>query len=79
MREMDEIKTQQNTLFNQKIKSNNWENLVIKDSDNKDKYSIEEIKNKIILGDAFKVLKKINDETFDMAFIDPPLFPAIAK
>lgn len=71
---MDEIKSQQNTLFNQKVKSNDWENFVVKDSDNKDKYLIEEIKNKIIWGDAFKVLKKIDDETFDMIFMDPPYF-----
>lgn len=47
--------------------------MLIKDTDKKLKYSLEEIKNKIILGDAFKVLKKI-DKVFDMVFIDPPYF-----
>ncbi|MGC8979667.1 DNA-methyltransferase [Caldisericum sp.] len=49
-------------------------NLVIEDKEEKQKYAIEEIKNKIILGDAFKVFKKIDDEVFDMVFIDPPYF-----
>jgi len=47
--------------------------MLIKDTNKKLKYSLEEIKNKIILGDAFKVLKKI-DKVFDMVFIDPPYF-----
>jgi DNA modification methylase len=49
-------------------------NLVIEDKEERKKYQIEEIKNKVILGDTFKVLKKINDEVFDMVFIDPPYF-----
>jgi len=50
------------------------EKMVVKDSDEKDRYSLEEIKNKVILGDALKVLKKIDEEIFDMVFIDPPYF-----
>ena len=49
-------------------------NLVLKDTTEKQKYSIEEVRNKIILGDAFKVLQKIDDESVDMVFIDPPYF-----
>lgn len=52
----------------------NFSEFTIEDKDNKQKYSLEEIQNKIILGDAFKVLKKIEDEIFDMVFIDPPYF-----
>jgi len=48
--------------------------MVVKDSDEKERYSLEEIKNKVILGDALKVLKKIDEEIFDMVFIDPPYF-----
>ncbi|MEM4058805.1 MAG: DNA methyltransferase [Thermoplasmata archaeon] len=48
--------------------------MVIEDKDEKQKYLLDEIKNNIILGDAFKVLKKIDDEVFDMVFIDPPYF-----
>jgi len=49
-------------------------NLVLRDIIEKQKYSIEEVRNKIILGDAFKVLQKIDDESVDMVFIDPPYF-----
>lgn len=47
---------------------------VIEDDENIEKYNINEIKNKVILGDTFKVLKKIEDECVDMVFIDPPYF-----
>lgn len=50
------------------------ENLVVEDTEENVKYSLEEIKNKVILGDAFKILKKIDDEVADMVFIDPPYF-----
>jgi len=48
--------------------------LVIEDKQEIERYKIQEIKNKIILGDALKVLKKIDNEIFDMVFIDPPYF-----
>jgi len=47
---------------------------LIKDTEEKRKYFLNEIKNKVILGDAFKVLEKIDDKVFDMVFIDPPYF-----
>ena len=50
------------------------EDLIIEDKEGKGRYSISEIKNRVILGDVFKVLKKIEDEVFDMVFIDPPYF-----
>jgi DNA modification methylase len=37
-------------------------------------YNLNELSNSVICGDAFKVLKKIPKETFDMVFIDPPYF-----
>jgi len=49
-------------------------NFVIEDKPEKSKYDLSEIENKIILGDTFKVLKKIKNEVFDMVFIDPPYF-----
>ena len=64
----------QNTPFKKVLKHIKLNNLVIKDYDEKKRYSIDEIKNKVILGDALKVLKKIDDEVFDMVFIDPPYF-----
>jgi len=63
----------QEVLFKKDI-LNNSSNLLIKDKEEKKKYKIEEIRNKVILGDAFNVLKKIDDEIFDMVFIDPPYF-----
>ncbi len=48
--------------------------IVIEDNREKQRYLLEEIKNKIILGDLFEVLKKIDDEVFDLVFIDPPYF-----
>lgn len=46
----------------------------MKDTAEKQRYSLEEVRNKVILGDAFKVLQKIDDESVDMVFIDPPYF-----
>lgn len=48
--------------------------LVIKDTHNKQKYFLNEIKNKIILGDTLEILPKIADESVDLVFIDPPYF-----
>lgn len=53
---------------------NNNTKLVIEGKDEKQKYLLDEVKNKVILGDAFKVLKKIDNESVDMVFIDPPYF-----
>jgi len=61
-------------LFNNEELLNNNMNLVIEDKDEKQKYLLDEVKNKVILGDAFKVLKKIDNESVDMVFIDPPYF-----
>jgi len=69
-----EKKINQHTLFGENMGSNEFKKLVISDFEGKEKYSVEEIKNKIIWGDAFKVLKKIDNEVFDMVFIDPPYF-----
>jgi DNA modification methylase len=60
-------------------KARNTENLVIYDSNNKTKYSLKEIRNKVILGDAFNVLDKLDNEIFDMVFIDPPYFLQLPK
>jgi len=48
--------------------------LVIEDKEEKQKYLLDEVRNKVILGDAFKVLRKLDDECVDMVFIDPPYF-----
>jgi DNA modification methylase len=53
--------------------------LVMKVSEEVLLYRVEDIKNKVIQGDVFKVLKKIPQETFDMVFIDPPYFLQLSK
>ena len=68
------------TLFANKNKIDSSENnLVLYDEQNKLLYKAEEIRNKIILGDALDVLKKIENNTFDMVFIDPPYFLQLPK
>jgi DNA modification methylase len=70
---MREDKKAQDILF-EEVVSEETSPLVIQDKEDKVKYSLKEIRNRVILGDAFKVLKKIEDNTFDMVFIDPPYF-----
>lgn len=50
------------------------ESLVVIDTPQVQGYSLEQVKNKVILGDALKVLKKLPSEAVDMVFIDPPYF-----
>jgi len=71
---MTETEISQEILFKNYGALNFNINLVIKDKDEIEKYQTEEIKNKVILGDTFRVLKKIDNEIFDMVFIDPPYF-----
>jgi DNA modification methylase len=54
-------------------------NFIIEDKEEREQYQLEEIKNKVILGDTFKVLKKIDNEITDMVFIDPPYFLQLSK
>jgi DNA modification methylase len=74
--DVTDIDKKQLTLFGKIVEEKQVKtgNLVIEDTPEKEKYKIEEIKNKVILGDAFNVLKKIDNEVFDMVFIDPPYF-----
>jgi DNA modification methylase len=37
-------------------------------------YETHQLRNKLIHGDALKVLKRIPDESVDMVFVDPPYF-----
>jgi len=70
---MNEIEKTQKVLFKNDMYPDTT-NLVIEDKEETQKYLAEEIKNKVILGDAFKVLKKMEQEIVDMVFIDPPYF-----
>jgi DNA modification methylase len=66
--------TRQASLFKQKAYQNDAIGLVMEDSDERNEYSLEEVRNKVILGDTFKVLNKLDGEIADMVFIDPPYF-----
>ncbi len=48
--------------------------LIIKDTSKIKTYSLQEVLNKVILGDALKELKKLPEESVDMIFMDPPYF-----
>lgn len=49
-------------------------NLVLKDTPEIKTYSLQKVLDKVILGDALRVLKKLPEESVDMIFMDPPYF-----
>ncbi|MHA1418630.1 MAG: hypothetical protein ACTSPO_06625, partial [Candidatus Heimdallarchaeaceae archaeon] len=57
----------------------NIDKLVFEDSKTVNQYTLDAIRNKIILGDALEVLKKIPDESVDLVFTDPPYFLQLPK
>jgi DNA modification methylase len=61
------------------VKTLNLKNLLLVDSEDKLHYSLKQILNKIIEGDALKVLKKIPEKSVDMVFMDPPYFLQLPK
>ena len=68
------------TLFANKNKIDSLENsIVIINNQDKLLYKVKEIRNRIILGDALDVLRKIESGIFDMVFIDPPYFLQLQK
>jgi DNA modification methylase len=68
------------TLFANKNKIDSLEDsIVINDVRDKLLYKAEEIRNKVIFGDALHVLRKIESSVFDMVFIDPPYFLQLKK
>ncbi|MCM8777202.1 MAG: site-specific DNA-methyltransferase [Candidatus Omnitrophica bacterium] len=66
-------------LFKTSTEINGISNFVMKDNEEKELYSPEEIRNKVILGNALNILNKIEEESFDMVFIDPPYFLQLPK
>ncbi len=54
---MSEMESTPRTLFDNDTLKDDMD-LVIEDNDEKHKYLLDEIKNKVIWGDTFKVLKK---------------------
>jgi len=71
---MNGTESNQKILFENIVNQSEKMSLVIEDKEENQKYLLDDIKNKVILGDTFKVLKKIDDEVFDLVFIDPPYF-----
>jgi len=69
----------QEFLFKNNVCQGKIKQLVIKDTKKKKKYSLREIKNKVVLGNTFEVLGKIHGEIVDMVFIDPPYFLQLPK
>jgi DNA modification methylase len=53
--------------------------MVVADSPKKKSYSLDAALNKVILGDALGVLKKLPGESVDAAFLDPPYFLQLPK
>ena len=53
--------------------------LVLKDSDEIDNFELEDILNKVIHGDALRILKKIPSSSVDLVFVDPPYFLQLPK
>ncbi|MCG3219936.1 MAG: site-specific DNA-methyltransferase [Candidatus Heimdallarchaeota archaeon] len=47
---------------------------MVVDSEAKKNYSLDNILNKVIQGDALQILKKIPDNSADLVFMDPPYF-----
>ena len=47
---------------------------VLADAAHPEPYSTDEVTDRIILGDALKVLPKLPEDAYDAVFIDPPYF-----
>jgi len=71
---MNKIESIQKVLSENDTDLNDSISIVVEDKEKREKYQLKEIENKIILGDTFRVLPKIDNEVFDMVFIDPPYF-----
>lgn len=53
--------------------------IVIKDEDEIKKYKTNDVLNKIIWGDAIKVMRKMEKSSVDVVFFDPPYFLQLPK
>ncbi len=64
---------------NGKNNNNALDALILEDSVKNKKYELKEVLNKVIWGDALKILDKLPPESVDMVFIDPPYFLQLPK
>lgn len=55
------------------------EELVLADDPGRKNYTLSEVLDKVILGDALEVLPKIPEASVDMVFLDPPYFLQLPK
>jgi len=53
--------------------------MLVVDKDDVKRYSLDDVLDKVIWGDALKVLKKLPDESVDLVFMDPPYFLQIGN
>jgi DNA modification methylase len=53
--------------------------LVLRDIPEKSSYSEDELRDRVVLGDTFKVLRKLPEASVDLVFIDPPYFLQLPK
>jgi len=54
--------------------SDSNKSLIIEHIETVGSYSLETVRNRIVVGDALKVMPKMPDQVFDVIFIDPPYF-----
>ncbi len=57
-----------------KMINKNQETFVLVDEEQNTTYSLDEVLNKVIMGDCLKVMKKLPTESVDCVFVDPPYF-----
>jgi DNA modification methylase len=67
------FKIKDSTIYNDDFPTTR-EDFALIDDEQKSSYSIDEVLNRVILGDCFKVMKKLPSEIFDLVFVDPPYF-----
>ena len=53
--------------------------IVLQDSEKVTSYELQNVRDKVIRGDALAVLSKLPPESFDMVFVDPPYFLQLPK
>ena len=55
------------------------DDLILIDSEDIKSYTLNNIKDKVVQGDALQILKKIPDNSMNLVFIDPPYFLQLPK
>ncbi|MBM4249184.1 MAG: site-specific DNA-methyltransferase [Euryarchaeota archaeon] len=53
--------------------------IVLRDSADRPSYSVDDVRDRVVLGDTFEVLRKLPPESVDLVFIDPPYFLQLPK